>query len=82
VTPIKDGEDSGNSDPVEYSQAALLSVGSSHRSAAIESMLAGGAVVICAQFSDAPGPVGIEGRSCQVQHTLLARLVVYPKSKE
>ncbi len=61
---------------------ASLAQGSSHRSEAIESYLKGGAVVVCAEYDDAPVPFDIEGKSCRFQHTLLARLVVFPEGRK
>ena len=61
---------------------APLAQGSSHRSEAIESYLKGGAVVVCAEYDNAPVPLAIEGKSCRFQHTLLARLVVFPEGRK
>jgi len=61
---------------------APFAQGSSHRSDAIESYLKGGAVVIYAEYDDAPVPFAIEGKSCRFQHTLLARLVVFPEGRK
>jgi hypothetical protein len=61
---------------------ASLAQGSSHRSEAIESYLKGGAVVVCAEYDNAPVPFDIEGKSCRFQHTLLARLVVFPEGRK
>ena len=61
---------------------ASLAQGSSHRSDAIESYLKDGAVVVYAEYDNAPVPFGIEGKNCRFQHTLLARLVVYPEGRK
>jgi hypothetical protein len=61
---------------------ATLAQGSSHRSDAIESYLKDGAVVVYAEYDDAPVPFDIEGKNCRFQHTLLARLVVYPEGRK
>jgi hypothetical protein len=61
---------------------APLAQGASRRTAAIESYLKDGAVVVCAEYDNAPAPFGIEGKDCRFQHTLLARLVVFPQGRE
>jgi hypothetical protein len=61
---------------------ATLAQGSSQRTKAIESYLNDGAVVVCAEYDDAPVPFGIEGKNCRFQHTLLARLVVFPEGRK
>jgi len=61
---------------------APLAEGSSRRTEAIESYLKQGAVVVCAEYDDAPVPWGIEGKDCRFQHTLLARLVVFPEGRK
>jgi hypothetical protein len=65
-----------------FRQAAPHALGSAHRSAAMESYLAKGAVVVYAEYDDAPVPLVIEGKSCRFQHTLLARLVVFPEGRK
>jgi hypothetical protein len=62
--------------------AAALAQGSSQRSEAIESYLNDGAVVVCAEYDDAPVPFDIEGKNCRFQHTMLARLVVFPEGRK
>ena len=49
---------------------------------AIETYLAGGAAVVCAQYDQAPLPFAIKDQSCHYTHTQLARLVVFPKTPE
>jgi hypothetical protein len=66
----------------DFLNEATLAQGSSHRSEAIESYLKGGAVVVYAEYDDAPVPLAIEGKSCRFQHTLLARLVVFPEGRK
>jgi hypothetical protein len=76
------GEYSESVDPSRYRLDAPHAQGSSHRSEAIESYLKGGAVVVCAEYDNAPVPFDIEGKSCRFQHTLLARLVVFPEGRK
>ena len=79
------GSDEDYSGPVDlsgYKNEAPRAQGSSRRSEAIESYLKGGAAVVCAEYDNAPVPFDIEGKRCLFQHTLLARLVVFPEGRK
>ena len=61
---------------------AFFAQGCLQRTQAIETYLAGGAAVVCAQYDQAPLPFAIKDQSCHYTHTQLARLVVFPKTPE
>ncbi len=77
-----DSESAGPVDLNRSRESATLAQGSSRRSEAIESYFKGGAAVIYAEYNDAPVPFEIEGKSCRFQHTMLARLVVFPEGRK
>ena len=80
-----DYEDGRAARPVDTdsaNRAAEFAHGAYPRTKAMMSYLEQGAVVVCAEYDDAPVPWGIEGKDCRFQHTLLARLVVFPEGRK
>jgi hypothetical protein len=60
-------------------ETAYSAQGCLQRTQAIKAYLAGGAVVVCAEFDGAPASFAVKNRSCDYNHTQLVRLVVFPK---
>jgi len=78
---IKDTQGRVPADTNSANRAAAFAQGAHQRTLAMMSYIEQGAVVVCAEYDDAPAPCGIEGKNCRFQHTLLARLVVFPEGR-
>jgi hypothetical protein len=60
-------------------ETAFSAQGCLQRTQTIKVYLAKGAAVVCAEFDRAPVSFAVKGRSCDYNHTQLARLVVFPE---
>jgi hypothetical protein len=60
-------------------EIAFYAHGCLQRTQTIMVYLAKGAAVVCAEYDRAPVSFAVKGRSCEYNHTQLARLVVFPK---
>ena len=64
------------------SNAAEFAQGAQQRTYAMMSYIEDGAAVLCAEYDIAPVPYEISNKDCRFQHTLLARLVVFPEGRK
>ena len=68
-------------------RTVMMAAGTRRRSEAILDYLkpsddsAPAAAVVCVEYDGAPVPLGFEGRTCRFEHTMLARLVVFPEGR-
>lgn len=77
------GNNEGDSvDRADASNAAEFAQGAQQRTMAMMSYIEHGAAVLCAEYDNAPVPYGISDKDCRFQHTLLARLVVFPEGRK
>ena len=62
-----------NKNSIVFAQGCL------RRTQALEAYLDRGAAVVCVEYDQPPVSFGLEGRSSNLNHVQLARLVVFPK---
>ena len=75
-------DEGGSVGRAEASNAAEFAQGVQQRTYAMMSYIEHGAVVLCAEYDNAPVPYQIADKDCRFQHTLLARLVVFPEGRK
>ena len=59
--------------------SVFFAQGSLQRTQALDAYLERGAAVVCVEYDQPPVSFGLEGRSSNLNHVQLARLVVFPQ---
>jgi hypothetical protein len=57
---------------------AQFATGCAARTRAMQAAMNGGAAVVTARYDGAPSPFAVAGHECEMEHSMLARLVVFP----